>query len=86
MTTSAAYDLKQIREEMGFSYGTMAMVLGIKKATYQGYEIGRRSVPKQIMNEAEAALSRNREFWRGLPDRIDAALNGQPVPNDFFLS
>lgn len=78
--------LKQIREEMGFSYGTMATVLGLKKATYQGYEIGRRAVPKQIINEAEAALLRNREFWRGLPDRIDAALNGQPVPNDFFLS
>lgn len=78
--------LKQIREEMGFSYGTMATVLGLKKATYQGYEIGRRAVPKQIMNEAEAALNRNRDFWRGLPDRIDAALNGQPVPNDIFLS
>lgn len=78
--------LKSIREEMGFSFGTMATVLGLNKATYQGYEIGRRAVPKQIMNEAEAALIRNREFWSGLPDRIDAALNGQPVPNDIFLS
>lgn len=70
---------------MGFSYGTMATVLGLKKATYQGYEIGRRAVPRQIMNKPRPALIRNREFWRGLPDRIDAALNNQPVPNDIFV-
>lgn len=56
--------------------------LGLNKATYQGYEIGRRAVPKQVMIEAEAALLRNREFWRGLPERVDAHLPDGRCPNE----
>ena len=69
--------LREIRAEMGFSIGTMAEDLGLKKATYQGYETGRRAVPRQVMIAAEKSLENNREYYRTRDDRIDAMIDGE---------
>lgn len=67
-------ELKAIREELGFSYGEMAQELGVHKATYQGYETGRRATPPHIISSARDSLARDRAFWAGLPLRVDARL------------
>ena len=66
--------LREIRAEMGFSIGTMAEDVGLKKATYQGYETGRRAVPRQVMLAAERSLASDREYWRGMDGRLDEAI------------
>jgi transcriptional regulator with XRE-family HTH domain len=66
--------LVEIQREMGFSLRDMSQILGLKKSTYQGYTTGRRAVPRQVMLEAEIAMERNRDFWRGLPDRVDSRI------------
>ena len=59
--------LKAIREEMKFSYAEMADMVGLKRATYQGYETGRRATPPHVIAEAEAALQRHKDW----PKRYD---------------
>lgn len=74
--------MRTIRVEMGYSMQEFAELLGLKKSTYQGYESGRRPTPSHVMRAARDAQSRERRFFRDLPKRVDAALNGRPVPND----
>ena len=56
--------LKQIREELKYSLEDMAQIIGTKKGTYQGYEIGRRTTPPHILQAAELVLQRDREFMQ----------------------
>jgi transcriptional regulator with XRE-family HTH domain len=74
--------MREIRKELGFSYGTMAKSLGLEKATYQGYDTGRSPTPRAVMLEALKVLRRNRNFWRSMPKRIDANLKNGICPND----
>lgn len=65
-------ELKAIREEIGFSIAIMAEDLGIHKATYQGYETGRRKCPPQVLQAARRSLQSERAFWSGMDARITA--------------
>jgi hypothetical protein len=65
-----------------YSYQEMADELKLLKATYQGYDTGRSPTPRIVMFEALKVLRRNRNFWRGMPKRIDANLKNGICPND----
>jgi transcriptional regulator with XRE-family HTH domain len=67
-------ELKSLRLEMKFSIGEMAGVLNVPKATYQGYETGRRSMPAGFINRVREWQQQDLEFMAGLPARIDAQL------------
>ena len=73
--------LKEIREELGFSFRDMADTLYLTKATYQGYETGRRPAPREVLASALQSLRRNKAFWRNLPKRVDDHQIGN-VPNE----
>ena len=66
--------LKALRLEMKFSIGEMAGILNVPKATYQGYETGRRSMPAGFINRIRDWQQQDLEFMAGLPARIDAQL------------
>lgn len=67
-------ELKALRLEMKFSIGEMAGILNVPKATYQGYETGRRSMPAGFINRVRDWQQQDLEFMAGLPARIDAQL------------
>ena len=77
--------LQSIQSELNFSYGIMAQDLGLHKPTWQGYVTGRRKCPNDVARAAIDSLRRTRLWQATMDARIDAALNGQPVPNDIFL-
>lgn len=75
-------ELKSIREQMGFSIGTMAEDLGLHKATYQGYETGRRECPAHVLQSARDSLERDMAFWSSIPQSVDSHLHGGRCPNE----
>lgn len=81
--------LKALRLEMGYSIGEMAQLLGIHKATYQGYETGRRQAPKGLIGRVREWQRRDREFMAGMTGRIDARLEvegfGAGIPSEVDL-
>jgi transcriptional regulator with XRE-family HTH domain len=74
--------MRKIRLAMRYSIAEFAELLGLKKATYQGYESGRRPLPKEVLKNAQAAQKREVKFFKGLPARVDSALKGKPTPNE----
>ena len=76
-------ELKQIRLEMGFSFGDMANELGLAKSTYQNYEDGRRKIPQHVIEQAMHSSQKVREFMASAPARIDERINKQ-FPHGFL--
>jgi transcriptional regulator with XRE-family HTH domain len=74
-------NLKAIRESFGWSYSEMAELLGLKRATYQGYETGRRATPPHVLKQAQESLDlerkrmKNRYKSGGEFDQIAARLH-----------
>ena len=69
--------LKALRLEMKFSIGEMAGILNVPKATYQGYETGRRSMPAGFINRIRDWQQADLEFMAGMTGRIDAHLTNE---------
>lgn len=67
-------ELKALRDEMGFSLGEMAAVLNVPKATYQGYESGRRAMPAGFINRVRDWQQQDLVFMSGIADRVDERL------------
>lgn len=74
--------MRRIRLEMNYSVRDFAMLLGLPAPTLQGYDNGTRKTPAHTLNNAKAAQKREREFFKGLNKRVDAALKGKLVPNE----
>jgi len=74
--------LQKIRASMGYSIEEFAELLDLKKPTYYGYESSKRQTPPHVLTEARAAQKRDKEFFKGLPKRVDAELKGKSVPNE----
>lgn len=78
--------LKDERLAMRFSMAEMAGILRIPKATYQGYETGRRAMPPEIIERLREWRKQDRIFMAGLPARVDAHLQmegfGSGIPSD----
>ena len=74
--------LKKIRIQMGYSVRGFAELLGFggNHSTYQCYEDGRRALPVEVLQAAQAAYRRDRNFFTNeLPKHIDDATpNGCP--------
>jgi transcriptional regulator with XRE-family HTH domain len=54
---------RELRLKMGYSIGDMAQILGISKATYQGYDQGTRTPPQEVIKAMDGALERDRNFF-----------------------
>lgn len=67
-------ELKALRLKMKFSIGEMAGILNVPKATYQGYETGRRSMPTGFINRVRDWQQQDLEFMAGLSARVDTRL------------
>lgn len=52
-----------LREKMGYSIGEMALILGLKKSTYQGYDQGTRTPPDSVVSACIEAYQREIVFW-----------------------
>jgi transcriptional regulator with XRE-family HTH domain len=63
--------LHTIRLQLGYSFREMAQDLGLKAATYQGYELNRRACPEHVITAAQAALATDRKLTAGMAARID---------------
>ena len=65
------HPLKEIRGKLGYSIRDFAELIGCNASSYQCYEEGRRKTPDHIIQEAKAALKRDKHFFtKDLPDRI----------------
>ncbi len=60
---SAENVCRKLRLKMGYSLQDMADILGIKKATLQGYDEGRRACPVEIISQMQSAYERELKFW-----------------------
>lgn len=67
-------ELRALRLEMGYSLGEMAQLLNIHKATYQGYEAGRRAMPAGFINRVREWQQLDLEFMAGIAERVDTQL------------
>lgn len=67
-------ELRFLRLKMKFSIGEMAAVLNVPKATYQGYEAGRRSMPNGFIDKVLEWKRRDSEFMAGIGKRCDEQL------------
>lgn len=74
-------ELKALRLEMKFSIGEMAGILNVPKATYQGYETGRRSMPAGFINRVRDWQQQDLEFMAGLSTRVDERLQREGFGN-----
>ncbi len=68
-------ELKALRQEMDYSIGEMAALLGISKATYQGYETApgkaaHRRMPAGFINRVREWQQIEFDFFAGMDDRI----------------
>lgn len=81
-------ELKALRLEMKLSIAEMAGVMGIKKATYQGYETGRRPMPGGFINRVREWRQLDMEFMAGIAARVDERLIkegfGRGIPSEFI--
>ena len=75
--------IKLLRTEIGYSIGEMAQCLGISKATYQGYDSGRRKAPESIAMEMIRIRDIDKEFMAGLPARVEKRLDKE-FPRGFL--
>lgn len=79
-------ELKSLRLEMGYSIGSMAALLSVPKATYQGYETGRRAMPAGFLNRVREWQQLDFEFFAGMAERIERQLQldgfGQGIPSE----
>lgn len=75
------HSIKEIRQKLGYSIRGFAILLGIKPATYQCYDEGRRMTPTSVLKSAEEAYRRDRAFFRQLPRRVDENQK-TAVPNE----
>lgn len=66
--------LRALRLEMRLSMGEMAAILNVPKATYQGYETGRRPLPAGFINRVREWQQQDLEFMAGIAERVDARL------------
>jgi DNA-binding XRE family transcriptional regulator len=73
-TKTVCGELRALRVEMGYSMGEMAQLLSIPKATYQGYETGRRPMPAGFINRIRDWQQIDMEFMAGMNKRIDEHL------------
>ncbi|KAB0665643.1 helix-turn-helix transcriptional regulator [Oryzomonas japonica] len=67
--------LKEAREKMGYSMAELAECLGIHKATWQGYEIGRRRCPYAVLRQVVTIRKKDRAFFAELPARLDVLID-----------
>jgi predicted transcriptional regulator len=63
-------ELKTLRLDMKYSIGEMAQLLNIPKATYQGYETGRRTMPTGFINRVREWQQLDMEFMAGIAERV----------------
>jgi transcriptional regulator with XRE-family HTH domain len=82
MQQTPAKELKAIRKEVKLSMQNFAAILKTKKATYQGYESGRRPAPTGIIDEARAQLQRTRKYWAEMDKRMDEELKGKQIMSE----
>ena len=79
-------ELRALRLEMKYSLAEMAQLLGIAKATYQGYESGRRAMPAGFINRVREWQQIDLDFAAGTNGRVDARLAaegfGNGIPSD----
>lgn len=73
--------LKALRLEMKYSIGEMALLLGIPKATYQGYETGRRPMPVDLIDRVKVWRQKDLDFMAGIGESIDAWLKEDGFEN-----
>lgn len=66
--------LLKLRLEMRYSFAEMAECLGLKKATYQGYETNRRKPPDSVIRDAIYYRDLGMKFIEELPARVDEYL------------
>ena len=67
-------ELKILRMEFGFSFAEMAGVMGLNKATYQGYETNRRPMPVGFVGLVREWRRKDLELTEGIGERVDAQL------------
>lgn len=81
-------ELRALRVEIGFSIAEMAELQGLKKATYQGYETGRRKMPAGFINSIRDWQQQDLVFMSGVGERVDAQLVldgfGGGIPSEFM--
>lgn len=73
--------LREIREEMKYSMSEMAQELLLKKATYQGYEEGKRAIPPHTLEMAFQALQRDRDWSKRYIPGGELDIYFQDVPH-----
>jgi transcriptional regulator with XRE-family HTH domain len=64
-------ELQRIREHLKYTFQDMADELKLNRATYQGYETGRRAAPVNIVSAARQAQKRVDAFMSGISLRVD---------------
>ena len=74
--------LKHVKEQIGFATCDMYLELELPRRTYQDYEAGKRRIPDSVVCKVLRLYRADRRWTRGMLQRIDKALKGQPVPNE----
>ena len=71
--------VRQLRLEMGYSIGEMALCLGLSKATFQVYDNGRTPPPEGLLDNMLHQRAKDAAFMAGIPARVDERLKAEGI-------